>query len=438
MGQCNGLQVERRKRMGEPSLFDDKQNSGQSKSRKIDHHHGSASLVRSTMVPNTVSVDDRFPVCATSSQPNFSQANFPRTPEMPRMDNSRLAFIRSSLETAGLSEQAVDNFFKCWSESSHTDYENAWTRWVKFAQDRKGNPGDPPSHLFSEWTSELIDAGLGQSTVQKYASIVAQTIRLATGKNHYGELTQKFLKAAGKINTPKGKKYQTIWDINWGLNFVFKMFSKPKKYIEHVAQFIVVFRLLSGWRSSDLLGITRTNSIKKVEEGYFIRNWGTKTRQNSWSNYSFFPRIKNKNYTTFCIPSRIEALLKASDDFKFELLKIDNEWCAPLLSQAVPDKHTGLYHALAGNTIKQKVQRLFLDKNVNPSDHGKSLWDQGFRPHSLRHANASALRSLGVSAKDAATHQQTSEQSLENTYTTQVISDWDFPKEVLEKDNCVV
>ena len=232
--------------------------------------------------------------------------------------------------------------------------------------------------------------------MQKYASIVAQTIRLATGKNHYGELTRKFMKAAGNVNTPKGKKYKTMWDIHWGFNFVFKTFEKPSDYLTHVAQFIVVFRLLSGWRTADLLGINRTDSLRKTEQGYYVRNWNTKTRKNSWSGFSFFPRIKHENYRVFCIPSRIDALLEVSKDFKLEQLEMDGKWVSPLLSQATPDKHTELYHALAGGTIKQKVRDFFLQPLVMMNAGGKSLWEQGFRPHSLRHANASALIALKV------------------------------------------
>jgi len=292
--------------------------------------------------------------------------------------------------------------------------------------------------LFSEWLSFLIEDGLAEGTVQKYASIVAQAIRLMCGKNHYGEITQKFLKAAGKINTPKKKKYSEMWDIHYAFNWVFEHFKPPSKYKDHVAQFIVVFRLLSGWRSSDLLGITRTDSIKKHDSGYYIRNWGTKTRQNSWSGFTFFPRMKHKSYQVFCIPSRIDALLEVSKNFEVEKIIVNNVWQSPMLTQATPDKDSGRYCALASSTIKQKVSDTFLKLVVMPTAKGKSLWQQDFRPHSLRHANASALRMMGVTAKEAAEHQQTSELSLQNTYTVQVLTDWEIPAKRVKEEVSLV
>ncbi len=175
-----------------------------------------------------------------------------------------------------------------------------------------------------------------------------------------------------------------------------------------------------------------------TEEGYYVRNWNTKTRKNSWSGFSFFPRIKHKDYRVFCIPSRIDALLEASKDFQLEQLQMDGKWVSPLLSQATPDKHTRLYHELAAATIKQKVRDYFLEPLVMMNAGGKSLWEQGFRPHSLRHANASALIALKVSAKDAAAHQQTSEQSLEKTYTVQVLSEWEIPTDLVMKETSLV
>ena len=267
--------------------------------------------------------------------------------------------------------------------------------------------------------------------------VVAQAIRLATGKQHFSELNKKLITAAGKFNKPKSRKYNVMWDLHDGFNYVFTMFDTPRTYKQHVEQFIVVFRLMSGWRSADLAGIFRSNSIERKEDGYFIRNFSSKTRKGKWSEYSFFPRISNKTYKTFCVPSRIDAILKASKNFDVVTVWAGDKWNTPLLTQAIPSDD-GKYSQLSVSSIKQKVRDTFLDVWVPDTTSVKSLHGRGYGPHSLRHANASAMKPLGISYADAARHQQTSQQSLEGTYVTQVLSDWEIPLDCVSKHDSIV
>ena len=266
--------------------------------------------------------------------------------------------------------------------------------------------------------------------------MVAQTIRLATGRNYYTEVIRKLLTAAGKINAPKQKKYNVMWDIHWAFNHVFQHFKAPSKYIEHIEQFIVVFRLLSGWRSADLGGITREGSFKVSNEGVYVRNWNSKVKKRRWSQYSFFPKITDPRYATFCIPSRLQGIMNASKGFAFDKIEVDGGWQTPLFCKAIPDDISGSHEPLSISTIKQKFKHLLLDSLCMKK--GTSLSDQGYGPHSARHANASALLALGVSAKEAAEHQQTSEQSLTSTYAVQVITDWDLRPAEVQKQSHIV
>ncbi len=132
----------------------------------------------------------------------------------------------------------------------------------------------------------------------------------------------------------------------------------------------------------------------------------------------------------------IEAILAASRNFDIAEANADDGWRKPLLTQAVPNV-TGMHDPLAPSSIKQKVRDKFLDQLVL-NQNRKSLHEEGYGPHSLRHANASALIALRVSAKEAAKHQQTSVQSLENTYVTQMISEWEIPHEIVDEQPSIV
>ena len=213
MGQFDEPPLGQRTRVGQSPILDDRKDIGEGEARRINNYIGSTAMVRTIMVPGIDAYDDRS--ADDYSSPSSFLYQTPankRRRKQPRsnVDDDRVLSLRKCFEAAGMGETAIEQFFKCWSKSTITSYGCAWAKWRDFAEEQNCSKLDPPGHVFSNWVSSLITEKLSQVTVEKYVMVTAQAIRLASRKQHYSELNRKLIKAAGKINRPKQRKYQRI------------------------------------------------------------------------------------------------------------------------------------------------------------------------------------------------------------------------------------
>ena len=63
----------------------------------------------------------------------------------------------------------------------------------------------------------------------------------------------------------------------------------------------------------------------------------------------------------------------------------------------------------------------------------KVTWADSYTGHSARHAVASALRDMQVSAAAVAAHVQVKEATLESSYYTAVVRHWEIPQDCVAK-----
>ena len=103
---------------------------------------------------------------------------------------------------------------------------------------------------------------------------------------------------------------------------------------------------------------------------------------------------------------------------------------SPLFVSARLDRASSLHQPWKHTTINIKAGDLFLKQVTYQGDD--SLHACGFGAHSFRHAHASALLAMGVSADKAAAHQQTSAGSLTSTYNLPVRQEWELPMACIE------
>lgn len=253
-------------------------------------------------------------------------------------------------------------------------------------------------------------------------------------------MTKALTKAAGKLNKPATRKYEEIWSIMYLYQYFYDVV--PSTYAEWSEQLVCVLRGFCGWRSADLVGITRTSGIRFLDDGSCeLRFFGGKVGQESWSGWSSFPKL-SPTFVSLCIPSIVRAMLDVSADFSFTKVHVRDQFGAesldsPLFTHVRADKKTGLHKPWKEGTIKQKCKKAFFD-NVEFVD-GVSLHDHGFGTHSVRHAVASFLSLLQVPIDLAAKHAQTSSISMDSTYVIPVRQDgWEIPSECVANAHSLV
>ena len=103
---------------------------------------------------------------------------------------------------------------------------------------------------------------------------------------------------------------------------------------------------------------------------------------------------------------------------------------APLFTQvrSKKDKENGLpVHPLQDNTISIKAGKYMLS---NISDEGDTLLVK-YGAHSFRHAVASMLNFMNVSAEEIAGHLQIAPETVKK-YTRTVLRDWEIPRKCVQ------
>lgn len=336
-----------------------------------------------------------------------------------------MAVVRRGLQAEGLSSSAIETVLKRYEPSTASDYDRMWASWTSYALSNGVSyihPSDADLAGFCAWL--ITDKSYGQASTQKALSVVSSTAALARGEG----VASLMPKAAAKINKPAGVKYSEIFEIWYIFEYLHQDYTPPTTFLQAQEEFLILLRAATGFRSDDCVGISRESGVRKVTsssfDGYQFRFWDSKARQRSWSGWTSIPRLPRR-FESICVCHRLDTLLEMSATFPTDKIQVAGRDETPLFIWANADKTSGSHKPWKVGTLKNKVKSIFLD-NVQYTST-ETLSQAGFTAHSFRHANASALRALGVSRETAAQHQQTSVASMEQTYVRPLRGDWSIP-----------
>jgi hypothetical protein len=284
----------------------------------------------------------------------------------------------------------------------------------------------------------LIDASEAtEGTVEKARTVISSTWDLLEQPE---AVVSKLSKAAAKINGPKRSVERPIYDISYlfqycfnaDTDFVSSLATDLSAISEHC---ITLFKGYTGWRSDDLAGVFREHGLIKTTEhgkdGYSIRSFSNKNRQNEWSNEVFIPRLHN-DFASVCLCTAIDAMIRAQAQFTA---------CAPVSIPAPPGSSGSVQATplfcfrksrqqptllpLKAPTIGKYFQRYFLD---NVTQDGLSLVKNGYSAHSNRHAVASKLRDMQVPVSTISRLTGNATATLEKSYYRAISREWEIPQ----------
>ena len=162
--------------------------------------------------------------------------------------------------------------------------------------------------------AQLIDdQGNGEGTAGKAKTVVRSTWDLLDNPE---AVSDKLVKAAGKINKAKGKAVMSVWDIPYLHQYINEPTSDDSGLRDVVEDTILVVRAVTGWRSADLVGLFSDVGVTFLDAqaggaqaGVELRLWSTKAYQNKWSPAVFIPRLHTR-YSKLCVCAAIERLTK--------------------------------------------------------------------------------------------------------------------------------
>ena len=274
--------------------------------------------------------------------------------------------------------------------------------------------------------------GNGEATVQKAITVVKQTLELM----HEPQARLfKMQQAAGKINNPKQKAYQLIWDVSYLHQYVHESpVPGHSNVIGYIERAILLVRGLTGWRSADLLGLYAEHSFNFVDDhrvtkahGVYVSVFNTKAKKHRWSAPVFFPRLYT-NYASLCLYRLFrdfQVFIDTLDVHQEEIVdkKGNKVLATPLFICQKGSRKK--FKQMAEGTVRNYFKRAFLD---NVTDQADQKYGDAFAAHSSRHAVASALAEMGTSALSISSLTLNSAATLEQTYIMPVQRTWQIPR----------
>jgi hypothetical protein len=284
----------------------------------------------------------------------------------------------------------------------------------------------------------LIRKGNGEASIQKAVSVVKHTWELMYDTE---ARLHKMSQAASKINNPKSRAYQMIWDIPYLHQFVHELpVPAHKNTIAYMERAIMVIRGLTGWRSADLLGLFAHHSMNFVDDprvsathGVHVSLFDTKSTKNKWTAPVFFPRLHD-DYASLCVYRLMRDIQIVVDDRNVAKIKIlergssKSALATPLM--ICQNGSRAKFKQMSGGTVRNYFGRAFLD-NVQDGDKGK--YSASYAAHSCRHAAASALAEMGNIAVSISRLTLNSPAALEQSYIMPVERTWDIPQACVDK-----
>lgn len=284
--------------------------------------------------------------------------------------------------------------------------------------------------------SSLVDHRLSQGTLEKYRCVVASTLALTSpGFQYDAVMAHRMAQAAAKRNRPKVKKYSAAFDISLIFQYFFDL-EDEGSYKKKIERLICLLKAQLGWRADDINGLMRVHSLRKVAGGYSIRFWNGKVNKNSWSDYSFIPRLVD-DYANLDLCRLIDDVIQQSAKFDIDEIQVHNDEGGgnqqravdkPLLTSVPAKKGDRKVKPLKTTTVRAKANDACLN-NINRRAPNREEFKVG--QHAFRHAVASALSDMKVPPGTAAEHMQTSEASMSKTYVVKVHRDFELPQDCI-------
>jgi hypothetical protein len=190
---------------------------------------------------------------------------------------------------------SIDTLFAAWEPSTIKNYQSSWSSWSVFCASTGADSFVVNELALAVHLGKLTrERGIGQGTVEGTAAAVRSTWATLYDPSF---VLKKVGVAAGKLNRPKTKKHQVIFD----LSYVWHLFDESENGLPFTTSVYNQFQLtqrticlvkgITGWRAADLAGIWLPTSLRWTATGVFVQNYDTKSRQKVWSPPVFIPAL---------------------------------------------------------------------------------------------------------------------------------------------------
>ena len=185
--------------------------------------------------------------------------------------NGRLACLRHSFHTEGLSDRVIEVIRRSWRKSTESAYSGAWKLWDSWCSQRSLDPLSVPVSEILEFLLEQCETGKQYHTINTIRSAISMTHEEVDG-TRIGQhpLVSRFLKGVFNCRPPV-PKYSCTWDVDIVLSYLKDLpdnESLPFQLLSHKVAMLMV--LSNADRCSDLAALHLRYRFSQANEEKFI------------------------------------------------------------------------------------------------------------------------------------------------------------------------
>ena len=205
----------------QPSLVSDLSLSEQSKEGRSQTGDSDASVAVPAMVPSTTwnaggspsttPTDSRF-----NPEPHQSGVHY----ETGSSKSDRMAHLRESFTSRGISTQASDLLLSSWRNKTNSSYNSHFSKWANWCQQRDRNPTAGPVEDVVNFLADLFKQGYKYNSLNSYRSAISSVHEKVEGQS-IGQhpLVSRVLKGAFNEKPPM-PRYSHFWDVGSVLRYI--------------------------------------------------------------------------------------------------------------------------------------------------------------------------------------------------------------------------
>ena len=297
-------------------------------------------------------------------------------------DTGRMAYLRESFSSRGISAQASGLLLASWRDKTNTSYNSLFAKWANWCEQRSRDPTAGPVEDVINFLAELFAEGYQYRSLNAYRSAISSIHQKVDGQN-IGQhpLVCRLLK--GSYNQkPPTPRYTHFWDVGVVLRFIKQLGTNPSLSLKWLSiKTAMLMALTRPSRSADLSKLDirfRTYTAKGVI--FQPTHLSKQSRSSKPIREFFFPSYPTDD--NICPVRALQVYEERTSSFREKNTKLKSTLFLSWI---------GKHDPVSSSTIARWLRMCLQEAGINTDT---------FKAHSIRGAAGSSAAWSGVTIMD--------------------------------------
>ena len=295
-------------------------------------------------------------------------------------DTGRMAHIRRSLASRGVSTQATNLLLSSWRDKTNSNYNSLFAKWTCWCEQRDRDPISGPVEDVVNFLAELYDKGYQYRSLNSYRSAISSIHEKIDGQNvSQHPLVSRLLKGAFNKKPPM-PRYSHFWNVSVVLTFLKGLGHNTSLSLKWLS--IKTAMLMALTKPSRSAGLAKLNLNTHSYTGKGVSFQPSHLSKQSCPSKPimefFFPYYSHDE--SLCPVRALQAYERSTEPFRAKN-------SSPTLFLSWIGKHEPVSSSTIARWLRTCLQEAGIDMNT-------------FKAHSVRGAACSSVAWSGVTVAD--------------------------------------